>query len=486
VRERGEPAVGAGGGAAGVVLSYGLARVLLRALPYDPERLSLPAAPDGRVLLFAFGVTLATALVFGLGPAWRASRVDPADVLKSEAGAVLGGHGHVRMRKALVGLQVGLCTMLVIGAGLFAQSLERLKRVDLGFRAENVIMFGVRPATVYDDARKLVVYRRLLEAVASTPGVKAAGANRTRLMTGGRWDTSITIPGVGPREDRQPWSFFNAVTPGYFEALGIAVKAGRDFTWSDWGTARNRCLVNEALVKEYLNGELPVGRMMAAGRGNEPDMEIIGVFANARYHDVKGEVPRQTFVSMGSEKFIHGLSGVTVYARTDRDPAQMMGVLNAVVRQVDANLVVADMRPMDEQVNRQLSRERLLSFLSSGFAVLATVLAVIGLYGVLAYVVTRRTREIGIRMAMGAAPGGVMRLVLGEVALIIGLGVALGAACGAAGGRLVESQLYGVKALDGMVFGAAVAAVLAVSLVAGCVPAWRAARTDPMVALRWE
>lgn len=473
------------GGIGGGLLSTWLAGGLVRFLPFDPANMSLSTVPDLRVLLFTTLVTLLTALVFGLAPALQGSRVAPSMTLKEEAGAVAGGHGHVRLRKTLVALQVGLSTLLLAGAGLFARTLHNLQNVDLGFKTENVVMFGVRPATVYDEGRKLQVYRALIEGLATVPGVKAVGANSVRLLMGGRWDSTITIPGVEPKDGTHPWSFFNAVTPGYFSALGIPVKAGRDFTWNDWGAAQNRCLVNEALVKEYLDGVNPVGRLMAQGRGNTPNTEIIGVFANSRYHDVRGQIPRQTFVSMGGP-FMRNLSGVVVYARTDREPRLVMAQLREQVRRVDSNLVIADMRTLDDQLNIRLSNERMLSFLSTGFALLATLLAVVGLYGVLAFVVTRRTREIGIRMALGAEQVSVIRLVLREMILVIGLGIVAGVAAGMLSGRYVESQLFGVKASEPAIFAVSVVALLTASFAAGLIPAWRASRIDPIRALRYD
>ena len=214
------------GGAAGLFLSTWLTRGLVRFLPYDPAVLSLSTTPDARVLLFTTVVTLATAVLFGLLPAFRGSRVAAAATLKDEAGSVTGGHAHVRLRKTFVALQVSLSLLLLIGAGLFVRTLDNLRRVDLGFTTENVAMFGVRPATQYDDARKLYVFRTLLESLAAVPGVKAVGANTSRLLTGGRWDSQITIPGVETKDGNVPWSFFNAVTPGYFEALGIPDQDG--------------------------------------------------------------------------------------------------------------------------------------------------------------------------------------------------------------------------------------------------------------------
>jgi predicted permease len=472
------------GGAAGLLLSTWLTRMLIRFLPSDPALLSLSATPDTRVLVFTTAVTLATAFAFGLVPAFRGSRVTASATLKEEAGSVTGGHGHVRLRKTFVALQMALSSLLLIGAGLFVRTLDNLRRVDLGFDVENVAMFGVRPATQYDDARKLRVFRTLIESLTTVPGVKAAGANSTRLLMGGRWDSQISVPGVEMKNGNVPWSFFNAITPGYFEALGIPIRMGRDFSWRDWGGSRKLCLVNEALVKDYLGGTNPVGRRMGQGRSVPPDIEIIGVFSNARYHDVRGEIPRQTFMNLDSR--INRVGSVTVYARIQGDPRQTLPMLREQVRRVDPDLVVFDMRMMNEQLNRRLANERMLSFLSGGFALLATVLAVIGLHGVLAFVVTRRTREIGIRMALGAAQGTVVRLVMLEMLAVILLGLAAGVAAAYLCGSYVETQLFGIKAADGPVFGASIAVLLGASLVAVLAPAWRASRISPVRALRYE
>ena len=472
------------GGVVGLFLSTWLTRGLVRFLPYDRAMLGLSMTPDARVLLFTTVVTLATALIFGLVPAFRGSRVAAAATLKDEAGSVTGGHGHVRLRKTFVALQVCLSLLLLIGAGLFVRTLDNLRRVDLGFDAENVAMFGVRPATQYDDSRKLQVFRALIEGLAGVPGVKAVGANTSRLLTGGRWDSQITIPGVEAKDGNVPWSFFNAVTPGYFEALGIPVKIGRDFSWNDWGGSRKLCLVNEALVEAYLGGTYPLGRQLGQGRAVPSDTEIIGVFGNARYHDVRGEMPRQTFVNLDSR--IGSVGSVTVYARIQGDPRRVMPLLREQVRAVDSNLVLFDMRMMNEQLDMRLANERMLSFLSAGFALLATLLAIVGLHGVLAFVVTRRTREIGIRIALGAPQRAVLRLVMREMAAVVLFGLAAGATAAYLSGSYVETQLFGVKAWDGPVFAISIGALLTAALIASFLPAWRASRISPIRALRYE
>lgn len=473
------------GGAAGILISAWLANGLVHLLPFDPANLSLSTVPDWRVLTFTASVTVLTALLFGMAPAWQASRVMPASTLKDEGGAVVGGTGHVRLRKTLVAMQVGLSVLMLAGAGLFARSLQNLKNVDLGMRTENVIMFGVRPGTVYDANRKAQVIRSLMESLGAVPGVKAVGANSSRLFTGGRWDSSITLPGVETKNGEPPFSYFNSVTPGYFDALGIPVKAGRDFRWSDWG-GRSVALVNETLTSEYFKGEHPVGRMMAQGRANTPNTEIIGVFGDARYEDVRGQVPKQTFLLMGGGEYMRFVGSITVYARTERDPRLVIGALREAVRRTDSNLVISDMRTMDEQLNARISNERILSFLSTGFALLATLLAVVGLYGVLAFVVERRTREIGIRMALGAAQQAVIRMVLREMMLMIVGGIAAGVIVAVLSGKYVESQLFGVKAGDPAVLVLSVALLAAAATAAGGLPAWRASRIDPMRALRHD
>ncbi|HEY3457911.1 MAG TPA: ABC transporter permease [Bryobacteraceae bacterium] len=473
------------GGIAGLILSSWLAHVLIRLLPFAPANLSLSAAPDNRVLLFTAGLTILTAFLFGIIPALHGSRIAPGAALKEEAGSVGGGHGRVGLRKAFVTLQVALSCLLLITAGLFARTLDNLRHVDLGFKTENVATFVVRPATSYEDGRKLRVYQTLIESLATVPGVKAVGANRTPLLSGGEWDSWITIPGVEPKSgDPHVWSYFNAITPGYFEALGIPIKAGRDLSWQDWGASRRVCLVNEALVQEYLGGTNPIGRMMAQGEKAEPNMEIIGVFGNAKYEDVRGSIPRQTFVSLDSK--IHAVQSINVYARIQGDPRPILSQLRAQARRVDPNLVVSDMRTLDDQLNMRLSNERILSFLSMAFALLATLLAVIGLGGVLAFVVAQRTREIGIRVALGAGQASVIGLVLREMLLAIGIGLGAGVTASLIGGRYIESQLFEIKADDPLVLLMSVGAVVIASLAAAFVPVRRAAGIDPAGALRYD
>jgi predicted permease len=472
------------GGVAGLFLSVWLTRGLVRFLPYNQEVMSLSTTPDARILLFTTVVTLITAFAFGLLPAFRGSNIPASAVLKDGAGSVTGNREHVRLRKAFVALQVSASLVLLIGAGLFVRTLDNLRHVDLGFTTDNVVMFAVSPATRYEPARKLQLYRTLMESLGTVPGVRAVGANTTRLLTGGRWDSGITITPTTPINERVPVSFFNAVTPGYFEALGIPVTMGRDFSWNDWGGSRMLALVNQSLATRYFSGTQAVGQRLGQGRAVPMNIEIIGVFGNARYHDVRGEIPVQTFVNMDSR--IDLVNAINVYARIQGDPRAIMPLLRQQVGRVDSDLVISEMRMMDEQVNRRLANERMLSFLSAGFAVLATILAVIGLHGVLAFVVARRTREIGIRVALGAQRHGVVRLVVREMLMMILLGIVTGTAAAYLAGSYVETQLFGVKASEWSVFAVGVLTLLTAALVASLAPALRASRIDPMRALRQE
>jgi predicted permease len=450
----------------------------------DTSRVTLETSPDLRVLAFGAAVTLVTAVLFGLLPALQASR-PPAAALKESAGSLAGGLSQARLRKTFVAFQVGLSTLLLIGAGLFARTLGNLQNIDLGMQTGHVATMTVTPSMAYTDERKLQVYRSLMEALAAVPGVKAVGANTSRLFSGGRSDGGIRLPGLDAKGGESSNSFFNQITPGYFDALGIPIKAGRDITWRDWGSPRKYCLVNEELVKDYLPGRNVVGSMLGRGGNDVPlDFEIIGVFGNARYQDPRGTIPRQTFFAMDSR--VRFANVLNIYARVQGDPRAVVPKLRAEVNRVDANLLIASTGTMNDHLNLLLAKERMLALLSIAFAALAALLATIGLYGVLSFVVARRSREIGIRVALGATRGRVVAIVLREMAAVIVAGIFAGVAAGLACGRYVETVLYGVEPSDTGVYASSVALLLAAALLAAAYPAWRASRLNPTTALRQE
>ncbi len=475
--------VAVAGAAAGLILGTWLTELLIALLPVGNSEFSLSSTPDLRVLAFTMAVTVVTAILFGLVPAWQNSQVAPAATLRDESGSIAGGRTHVRFRKSFVAMQVALSAVLLLGAGLFIRSLTNLQQVQLGMRPENVVTFLVGPAMPYDLSKKLQVYRAVIDGVAAVPGVVAVGANRTPLFTGGRSDGVLNVSGRSGTAE-PPFTFFNAVTPGYFAALGIPIKAGTDFSWHDWGSGKRQALVNQALTDAYFAGAPPVGRMVGLDTTSPTDTEIIGVFGNARYHDVRGDIPRQTFLNLDS--VLDRNARISVYARTSADPQTVMPSLRAKVRQIDPNLVVWNMRTLDEQIDSRMANERMLSFLSIGFAVLATILAIVGLHGVLVFQVAKRTREIGIRMALGAHRGVIVRLIAGEMVVVVLSGLAAGVAVGYFCGRYVQSQLFGLEADDPVVFAVAVTALLTAATAATILPAVRAARIDPLRALRHE
>jgi predicted permease len=460
-----------------------LTRLMMALLPMPLEELSLSATPDLRILGFTGLVTVLTAVLFGLLPAWQNSRVPPSATMREEAGSIAGGRGHMRVRKMFVGLQVALSAVLLLGAGLFIRSLDNMRRVDLGLESENVVTFLARPAVGYDGPHKVQAFGDFVRALENLPGVVVAGANRTQLFTGGRTDGTFTVAGA-ESTSAESFSFFNAVTPGYFAALGIPVKAGADFDWRDWGSGKKLAMVNEALAAKYFAAGSPLDRRISQGTRTAADWTIVGVFGNARYHDVRGEIPAQTFFNLDS--LMDRVSRISVYVRVAGDPHQFMATLRQHAQRLDPNLVITGIRTLDDQIDSRMSNERILSFLSIGFAVLATVLAVVGVHGVLVFQIARRTREIGVRMALGAQRGPIVRLVAGEMALVILAGLAGGVATAYACGRWVQSQLFQVPANDPLVFAIAVVALLGAAGLATFLPAIRASRMDVVRALRYE
>jgi predicted permease len=457
---------------------------LLIALLSPGGDLPLSPTPDLRVLAFTVAVTGLTAVLFGLLPAWQNSREAPVATLREEGSSIAGGRMHVRVRKVFVAVQVGLAMVLLLGAGLFVRSLNNLRQVDLGLQSANVITFLARPAVPYDEVRKVQAFGALTRGLAVMPGVVVAGASRTALFTGGWSDTVLTIAGGVDEPGEPPFTFTNAVSPGYFEALGIPIKAGTAYDWRDWGSGQQLAMVNEVLTAAYFAGTAPLDRMIGQGARAPTDRRIVGVFGNARYHDVRGTIPPQTFVNLDS--VLERVGRISVYVRVTGDPGPIMSRLREEARRIDPNLVITEMRTLDEQINTRMSNERMLSFLSIAFALLATVLAVVGVHGVLVFQIARRTREIGVRMALGADRGLIVKLVAHEMALVILVGVAVGVAVAYAGGRYVQSQLFELRADDPLVFAIGVTALLGAAIIATLMPALRASRMNVVRALRHE
>lgn len=485
------------GGLFGLVLAYIADRALV--IMYWADQASgeapLSAMPDARVLSFTFALMVITAVLFGLVPAMQSSRTEVAETLKAQANAVFGG-SNVRLRKGLVAAQVALSLLLLIGAGLFVRTLANLRDLGPGFSPEHLVAFEIDPSlNGYDAPRTKILYQQLTDSLLAVPGVRSVGFANMRILADNEWDSSMTVEGYAAKPGEHAQPFMNSISPGYFATLGVPIIAGRDFTLKDNKLIQHgddadnlvptTVMINESFAKKYFAGRNPIG--LHVGYGSDPntrtDMEVIGVVKDIKYTNLRDKIPPQAYVPYYAGKYP---TGITMYARTAADPRALTAIFRQKVHQLDPNLPVYGVRTIDEQISLSLRNERLVATLSSLFGALATLLAVIGLYGVMAYTVMRKTREIGIRIALGAIQGNVIWMVMREVLFLSGIGIIVGVPAALALGRLASSQLYGLAPHDPSTLALATTALLAVACFAGFIPALRASRIDPTTALRYE
>jgi predicted permease len=439
---------------------------------------------DARVLVFGFALTLIAGLFFGLAPAFRATRADLHSAIKSQTGSS-ASPSHVRFRKAMVAIQVVFTVLLLAGAGLFTRTLWNLRHVNLGLEPSHVISLSIAPAlNGYSPAQAVSFCERALESLAAVPGVRSASAAEIAPLTNSDWGANITVPGAPPLSDDEQHVRLNQVAPDYFSTLGIPLVAGREFTASDGPQAPKVAIVNESMVKRFFPGREALGSRFAfGGAKNKPDILIVGVVKDAKNSGVReSNTPYVYFPYEQDDK----LGRLTFYARTAQDPAALGPALRKAVQNLDLNLPVFDLQTLEFTIDQNLFAERLVAVLSLGFGALAALLAALGIYGVLAYTVVSRTREIGIRMAVGAQADEVRRLVYAEVAPMLVTGIVIGLPLAFALARLTESLLYGVHARDFGVYLSAFFLVTVTAMLASYFPARRATKVDPMVALRHE
>lgn len=471
------------GGAGGILLAVVLTQGLLALIPTSANPLLIRPEPDARILLFTLCLTFLTGLIFGLVPALRASRPDLWTTLKDAVGSIAGSGGSLFLRKGLVAAQVALSFLLLFGAGLFVRSLQNLKATNTGFKSpENLITFQIKPAlNGYTPVRTVHFYEELLQHLRTIPGVRSAALAAVPLLAGWEWDNSTWVEGYKLKDGEDNQAFMNAVSTNYFDTMGVPLLSGRDFEPLDFKEESKVCIVNEKFATHFFGNHSPLGRHIGQRGPNKPlDIQIIGVVANALNEGPRQGLRRQVFVPNW------GNSGVAFYVRAGLGSSALFGAVKNEVRKLDSSIPVYEMKTLAGQLDETLLTERLIALLSAGFGLLATLLAAIGLYGVMAFVVARRTKEMGVRLALGAPPSTVIWLVMREVLLLLGLGLAVGIPAALALGQLVANQLYEVKPGD---FGTGIASTLLlvfVASLAGFIPAARASRVDPILALRYE
>jgi predicted permease len=471
------------GGIAGLVVARWTLSLVSSLLP--PEAVStLEFSLQGRIVLFAAAVSLATGFIFGLFPAWHSTKPDLVSAIKAQAGQPSGARGAARFRSSLVTAQIALSMALLMCAGLFVKSLMNVSRVDLGLKVDNVVTFGISPGlSGYEPARSKLLFERAEQELATVPGVTGVASARVPLLAGNNWGNDVSVEGFERGPDTDAGSRYNEINPGYFRTLGIPLMAGREFSPADIEKGPKVAIVNEAFTRKFNLGRDAVGKHMAQGDKPPLDIEIVAVVQNAKYSDVKDEVPPLFFRPyLQSER----VGSMNFYVRTAGDPAQLLRAIPAVIARLDPNLPVEDLKTMPQQVKENVFLDRMISTLSAAFALLATVLAAVGLYGVLAYTVSQRTREIGLRMALGADGPRVRGMILKQVGWMTLVGGLVGVVGAYYLGRAASSLLYELKPYDPVVAGVSVVLLTMVAFGAGYIPAYRASRVHPMQALRYE
>jgi putative ABC transport system permease protein len=473
------------GGALGILLGTWLMRILTPIVVANAGVQGLTEKLDPNVLAFAIGATVLSGIFFGLIPAWRVTRMGVSDVIKDQGSTSSASVSHVGFRKVLVAGQVAFTMLLLAGAGLFMRSLWNLRNQDLGLKTDNVITFSIQPSlNGYDAPRSIALFDQLRARLAALPGVRSVGTGDVPTLSGDDEGSNITAEG-GPQlaEELQDVDH-DAVSAGYFSTLGIPLLSGREFTEGDGATSPKVAIASEAMVKRFFPGRNPLGAHFAFGGGKvKPDIEIVGVVKDVKQEHVSSAIQPYVYIPYAQRP---KLTGMTFYVRSTQDPLLLGSTFEGTVRELDPNLPVYDLKTMERVVEEDLFSARMVAVLSASFAGLAALLAALGIYGVLAYVVVQRTREIGIRMALGAMAGQVRLLIVREVGsmVLIGVGVGLPLAYGLA--RFSESLLFGVHAGDPAVYLLGLGLIGLIALAACLLPARRATRIDPLVALRYQ
>jgi putative ABC transport system permease protein len=473
------------GAVLGLLIAQWMSSTLVHFASTDQMIDGLTSSLNIPVLLFTVGLALLCGILFGVAPALSATRVQLASTLKEQGGALSSSLKHTRLRKILVISQVALTLLMVTGAWGFVRSLYNLQHVDLGLRPAHVLQFSVAPSfNGYDQVRSFGFFHQLEDKIAALPGVLSVSAAVEPLIADSDRGSNVTVEGepadlAGTRHVNN-----NGVSPGHFSNLGIPLLAGREFTRQDSRGGPKVVVINESMAKQFFPGGDALGKHMKIGGGKDPlDREIVGIVKDSHHSGVKEQLKPFFYIPYTQERAITSL---TYYVRTSGDPVALASSVRSVVAELDSSLPIFGAKSFEEQIDQQLSTSKLVAFLALTFGSLAALLAAMGIYALLAFSVTQRTREIGVRMALGAEPKRVGWMVLKDVAQLTGIGILIGIPLAYALGKLIDSLLFGVQAFGIASVGIALLALTAVAAFAAYAPTRRATRIDPMVALRYE
>lgn len=471
------------GAVLGVLIARWTLDTIASILPAEAAA-TLNFAVDPTMLAFAALVAVITGVLFGLFPALHSTNPALAATLKNQAGQPSGARAAKRFRATLATVQIAMSMALLVPAGLFAKSLFNVSRVELGLSSDHVVTFSLAPMlNGYDPTRSRALFEQLEEKLSALPGVSSAVFSMIPLLSGENWNNSVRVQGFEAGPDTNTSAAFNSVGAGFFSTMEIPILQGRAFTAADADGAPKVVIVNQAFARKFNLGADVIGKRMSPQRNGELDHEIVGLIQDAKYSDVK-DAMRAQYITPYRQADQLGFGAF--YVRTALPPEQLLTAIPGVVKALDPNLPVEELKTMERQIEENVFLDRMISVMSTAFAVLATVLAAVGLYGVLAYTVAQRTREFGLRMALGADGGSVRGLVLRQVGVMALIGGVIGLAASVAIGRAAESLLFEMTGSDPIVLAASVTVLALVTLAAGLVPAFRASRIDPMTALRYE
>ncbi len=471
------------GGLVGIIVAPWVSSALVAMLPWQQMALGIDTTPSLRVLAFAAALTMLATIFAGLAPAIQASRLDAQPALRTETSRLSLGRGQARLRKLLVSAQVTLSLVMLAGAGLFSRSLLKLFSVETGADTGRLLTFTIDPSLhKYETARALALFSDAQRDLRRSPGVVSASGASFAILAGPKWENTLAVEGYQRRPNEDMQAGWNQVMPGFFSTLGVPLLAGREFDERDAGEKRTVVIVNETLAKRFFPGENAVGRHIAFG-GGPPWLEIVGVVRDWKNNALDERSKPWTYTPALQDS---RPAAMTFYLRSGGDPKTAIQTARQVVGRLDPALPVFDIKAVEAQIDETHFVQRMFAMLSGAFASMATLLCCIGLFGMTAYSVARRTHEIGIRIALGASGMNILRLVMREVVVVTAAGVVAGIPLVLALGRLIESQLFGVKGSDPVVVAAATAAVCLTSALAGYLPARMATRIDPLDALHYD